>query len=48
MKLLLEKRSKLIEKIEELVGAVEQETRAFTSDELNKVNEYKEEIKQID
>nr|WP_302599022.1 phage major capsid protein [uncultured Cellulosilyticum sp.] len=48
MKLLLEKRSKLIEKIEALVGKVEQETRAFSNEELNEVNAYKEQIKQID
>ena len=48
MKLLLEKRSKLIEKIEVLVEKVERETRAFSNEELNEVNAYKEQIKQID
>ena len=48
MKLLLEKRSKLIEKIEALVGKVEQETRAFSNEELNEINTYKEQIQQID
>ena len=48
MKLLLEKRSKLIGNIEEIMEKAEKERRAFSSEEINKVNEYKEAINQID
>lgn len=48
MKLLLEKRSKLITSIEEIMEKAEKESRAFSSEELTKVNEYKEQITQID
>ncbi len=48
MKLLLEKRSKLIGNIEEIMEKAEKECRAFSSEEMNKVNEYKEAINQID
>ena len=48
MKLLLEKRSKIITQIEEIMEKAEKECRAFSSEELNKVNEYKEQITQID
>lgn len=48
MKLLLEKRSKIITQIEEIMEKAEKECRAFSSEELTKVNEYKEQITQID
>jgi len=48
MKLLLEKRSKLIEQIESIMEGAEKETRAFSNDELTKVNELKESINQTD
>lgn len=48
MKLLLEKRSKLIEQIESVMENAEQEKRAFNEQELEKVNQYKNEINQID
>lgn len=48
MKLLLEKRSKLIEQIEAVMENAEQEKRAFNEQELEKVNQYKNEINQID
>lgn len=48
MKLLLEKRSKIITQIEEIMEKAEKECRAFSSEELTKVNEYKDQITQID
>ena len=48
MKLLLERRSKIITQIEEVMEKAEKEDRAFTSDELEKVSEYKEQISNID
>lgn len=48
MKLLLEKRSKLIEQIESVMENAEQEKRAFNEHELEKINQYKNEINQID
>ena len=48
MKLLLERRSKIITQIEEIMEKAEKECRAFSSEELTKVNEYKEQITQID
>lgn len=48
MKLLLEKRTKLIEEIEQIMEKAEKETRAFNSEELEKVNGLKESIHQID
>ena len=48
MKLLLEKRSKLINKIEQIMEKAEKETRAFSNDELTEVNELKASINQID
>ena len=48
MKLLLERRSKIITQIEEVMEKAEKEDRAFTSEELNKVNGYKEQISNID
>ena len=48
MKLLLEKRSRLIDKIEQIMKKAEKETRAFSNDELTEVNELKASINQID
>ena len=48
MKLLLERRSKIIAQIEEVMKKAEKEDRAFTNDEIEKVNEYKEQISNID
>lgn len=48
MKQLLEKRSKLIEQIEEIMNKAESETRAFSKEELDKVNGYTDEVNQID
>ena len=48
MKLLLEKRSKLIEKIEAVMNAAEIEKRAFSKEELDKINGYTDEVNQID
>ena len=48
MKILLEKRSKLIEQIENVMKEAEKEDRAFKSEELDQINGYKDEIEQID
>lgn len=48
MKVLLEKRSKLIDKIEQIMEKAEKETRAFSNEELTEVNELKASINQID
>ena len=48
MKLLLEKRSKLIEQIEAIMNVAETEKRAFSKEELDKINGYTDEVSQID
>ncbi|MGL4735885.1 MAG: phage major capsid protein [Cellulosilyticaceae bacterium] len=48
MKVLLEKRSKLIEKVEAIMNVAETEKRAFSKEELDKINGYTEEVNQID
>ena len=47
MKQLLEKRTKLIEKIEAIMEVAETETRAFSKEELDKINGYTDEVNQI-
>ncbi len=48
MKQLLEKRSKLIEQIEAIMNVAETEKRAFSKEELDKINGYTDEVNQID
>lgn len=48
MKLLLEKRNKLIEQIEAIMNIAESETRTFSTEELDKINGYTDEANQID
>ena len=48
MKQLLEKRSKLIEQIEAIMNVAETEKRAFSKEELDKINSYTDEVNQID
>ena len=48
MKQLLEKRSKLIEQIEAIMNVAEREKRAFSKEELDKINGYTDEVNQID
>ncbi|WP_337529781.1 hypothetical protein, partial [Zhenhengia sp.] len=48
MKQLLEKRSKLIEQIEAIMNVAETEKKAFSKEELDKINGYTDEVNQID
>ena len=48
MKLLLEKRSKLIKQIEAIMNVTETEKRVFSKEQLNKINGYTDEVNQID
>lgn len=47
LKALIEKRSALISEMETMVGAVENETRAFTAEELNTYNAKKAEVDEL-
>ena len=47
MKQLLEKRSKLIEQIEAIMNVAETEKRAFSKEELDKINGYTDEVSQL-